>query len=128
MRTKAPRSLRGPYLARWSRVKPAYFRRDDNAVVMFDNDSQGNSTKPWLSRTRGWKAFGPGPDPNNFLCYYRRKEGFPDTKVARKWRTAKMAMAAVDAEHPPGLVIRRTPTRPARVPQMELPIPATASL
>jgi hypothetical protein len=85
----------------WTQTALYRFERPDNAVVLYDHDSQGATSKPWLDRNRGWKAFGPGPASYNFLHYFRAVRLSAPVKVARKWRTAAAAMKAVDAEFPP---------------------------
>ena len=76
--------------------------RSDNALVLYDHDATGATSHPWLDRPRGWKAFGPGPSKYNVLHYLRWRRFRAFIRVARKWRSAQAAMAAVDSMYPPG--------------------------
>ena len=107
----------------WSMVRKDCWMRSDNAVVLFDHGAVGVTSKPWLKRPRGWKAFGPGESSYNFLHYFRWRRNCSPIKVARKWRTAQAAMEAVDFEFPHG----KTPVeKPAVVatPALQFAIPA----
>lgn len=85
----------------WKEVTPTRWERYDNAVVVYDRDVEGSTSKPWLHGHRAWKAFGPGPLTENFLHYMRSSRMRSSTKVARKWKEAGSAMRAVDKEYPP---------------------------
>lgn len=100
-RNKKPDELQ---LSPWSQVGKDRWVRTDNAVVLFDHGCVAVTSKPWLKRPRGWKAFGPGEASYNYLYYVRRRRGGVGaaSKVARKWRTARAAMDAVDAAYPVG--------------------------
>lgn len=88
--------------APWTMIAEDRWVRSDNALVLYDHDATGATSHPWLDRPRGWKAFGPGPSKYNVLHYLRWRRFRAFIRVARKWRSAQAAMAAVDSRYPPG--------------------------
>lgn len=81
----------------WKEIHHRRWQSTDGAVVKIDEATECNTSRPWLPNYRGWKAYGPGPDQGNYLGFNRRNSGF---RVARKFKTAQAAMAAVDEEYP----------------------------
>lgn len=72
---------------RWQRV--------DGAVVKIDHSVELSTSRPWLPNYRGWEGWGPGD--NDSLVFSRRNTRF---RVRRKFKTAGVAMKAVDSEYP----------------------------
>lgn len=72
------------------------WRRPDNAVVKYDWSVACLTAKPWLKNHRGWMAFGPGKDDNNYLKW-RNKRGFG---IPRKFKTPENAMKALEKVYP----------------------------
>jgi hypothetical protein len=88
--------------ATWKQTGSQRWERSDNAVVYYDHSVECDTSRPWLTGHRGWKAFAPGPEEHNYLSYFRKnRRRVRDTRIARKFKTPEAAMAAVDREFLP---------------------------
>lgn len=96
-RGKLCRDGEGKAVSDWKKVKEFRWERGDGCVVKIDTSAACSTSRPWLPHYRGWMAFGPGTQEHNYLGYYRKDSAM---HIPRKFKTAEMAMRAVDRQHP----------------------------
>lgn len=78
----------------WTKVNENRFVRSDGAVVMWDQRSP--NPNPGNPRSRLWTAW--EPDPSESALFTSRRGS--RLRWPRRWKTAEVAMATVDALYP----------------------------